>query len=137
MSAIELKIGEFKPEYIGKMQLHLTALDKNVKLPDEYPSIGIIICKSKNRMRVDYTLGGTNVPIGVATYSYYESLSKDMRSLLPSLEEIANIVLGLGGNLFEFGEFRIDGRVIRNVPPLYRLAEYRRNTTMIYSYRWW
>ena len=96
--AIELKIGEFKPEYIGKMQFYLTALDKTVKLPDENPSIGIIICKSKNRMRVDYTLGGTNVPIGVATYSYYESLPEDMRSLLPSPEEIANIVLGLGGN---------------------------------------
>ena len=54
--AIELKIGEFKPEYIGKMQFYLTSLDETVKLPDENPSIGIIICKTKHRIRVEYTL---------------------------------------------------------------------------------
>jgi predicted nuclease of restriction endonuclease-like (RecB) superfamily len=90
--AIDLKIGEFKPEYVGKMQFYLTALNETIKLPDENPSIGIIICKSKNRTRVEYTLKSTNTPIGVATYSFYDSLPEDLRSLLPSPDEIAKII---------------------------------------------
>ena len=93
--AIELKIGEFKPEYAGKMQFYLTALDETMKLPEENPAIGIIICKSKNRTRVEYTLKATNKPIGVATYSFYESLPEEMQSLLPSPDEIANIISGI------------------------------------------
>ena len=53
MIAVDLKIGEFKPEYAGKMQFYLTALDETIKLPEENTSIGIIICKSKNRTRVE------------------------------------------------------------------------------------
>ena len=90
--AIDLKIGDFKPEFAGKMQFYLTALDEIMKLPEENPSIGIIICKSKNRTRVEYTLKSTNVPIGVATYSFYDRLPEDMKSLLPSPEEIAAII---------------------------------------------
>ncbi|GHS89953.1 hypothetical protein AGMMS49957_14380 [Synergistales bacterium] len=93
--ALELKIGEFMPEYAGKMQFYLTALDETVKLPGENPSIGIIICKSKNRTKVEYTLRSANVPIGVATYSFHDTLPEDMKSLLPSPEEIAEIVNGL------------------------------------------
>jgi predicted nuclease of restriction endonuclease-like (RecB) superfamily len=94
--AIDLKIGEFKPEYAGKMQFYLTALDETMKLPEENPSIGIIICKSKNRTRVEYTLKTTNKPIGVATYSFYENLPEEMRSLLPSPDEIATIISDIG-----------------------------------------
>jgi predicted nuclease of restriction endonuclease-like (RecB) superfamily len=90
--AIELKIGEFKPEYTGKMQFYLTALDETMKLPEENPSIGIIICKSKNRMKVEYALKPSNKPIGVATYSFYDNLPDEMRSLLPSPEKIAAII---------------------------------------------
>jgi len=93
--ALDLKIGEFKPEFAGKMQFYLTALDETMKLPDENPSIGIIVCKNKNRTKVEYTLKATNKPIGVSTYSYYDSLPKEMRSLLPSPEEIANIIQGI------------------------------------------
>ena len=96
--AIELKIGEFKPEYAGKMQFYLTALDETMKLPDENPAIGIIICKSKNRTRVEYTLKTTNKPIGVATYSFYESLPEEMQSLLPSPEEIAAFISNIDGS---------------------------------------
>ncbi len=99
--AIDLKIGEFIPEYAGKMQFYLTALDETVKLPDENPSIGIIICKSKNRTRVEYTLRTTNKPIGVATYSFYENLPEDMRSLLPSPDEIEAIIREFGGEVNE------------------------------------
>jgi predicted nuclease of restriction endonuclease-like (RecB) superfamily len=93
--AIDLKIGEFKPEFAGKMQFYLTALDETMKLTEENPSIGIIICKSKNRTRVEYTLKAANKPIGVATYSYYDSMPEEMRSLLPSPDEIAAIVAEL------------------------------------------
>jgi predicted nuclease of restriction endonuclease-like (RecB) superfamily len=95
--AIELKIGEFIPEYAGKMQFYLTALDETLKLPDENPSIGIIICKNKNRTRVEYTLKSANKPIGVATYSYTDTLPEDMKLLLPSPDEIAKIVHGFDG----------------------------------------
>ena len=90
--AIELKIGEFKPEYAGKMQFYLTALDEKEKLSHENPSIGIIICKNKNRTKVEYTLRTTTAPIGVATYSYSSTLPKDLERLLPSPEEIAKII---------------------------------------------
>jgi predicted nuclease of restriction endonuclease-like (RecB) superfamily len=96
--AIDLKIGEFIPEFAGKMQFYLTALDETMKLPDENPSIGIIICKNKKRTRVEYTLKSANKPIGVATYSYYDTLPDNMRSLLPSPDEIAAIVAGLEGD---------------------------------------
>ncbi|GBU20593.1 hypothetical protein R80B4_00471 [Fibrobacteres bacterium R8-0-B4] len=122
--AIELKIGEFKPEYVGKMQFYLSALDETVKLPDENPSIGIIICKSKNRTRVKYTLKTMDKPIGVATYSYYDDLPEDMAAMLPSPDEIAKIISEIdvtdGANeLFDGGmgsenrnvlEKRVDGR---------------------------
>lgn len=62
--AIELIIGKFEAEYAGKMQLYLTALDEQFKLPDENPSIGIIICKSKDKTYVEYALKNINAPIG-------------------------------------------------------------------------
>ena len=96
--AIELKIGEFKPEYVGKMQFYLNALDETVKLPDENPSIGIIICKSKHRTRVEYTLKTSSAPIGVATYSTKDSLPDNLRALLPSPDEIAKIVGAFDGD---------------------------------------
>ena len=86
--AIELKIGDFKPEYVGQLQFYLTALDKQVKLEDENPPIGIIICKNKNRTIVEYALNDTDKPIGVATYQIIDSLPEKMKDLLPSPEEI-------------------------------------------------
>jgi len=90
--AIELKIGDFKPEYVGKMQFYLTSLDETVKLPDENPSIGIIICKTKHRTRVEYTMRTSNAPIGVSTYTTQDSLPDNLRALLPSPDDLARIV---------------------------------------------
>lgn len=87
--AIELKIGEFIPEYAGKMQFYLSLLNDKVRLPDENPAIGIIICKSKKRTRVDYALREANQPIGVATYNLTNELPKQLEGLLPSPEKIA------------------------------------------------
>ena len=86
--AIELKIGEFEAEYAGKMQLYLTALDEQVKLPEENPSIGIIICKNKDKTYVEYALKNINSPIGVATYQLRKTLPENMRAMLPEPEEI-------------------------------------------------
>ena len=88
--AIELKIGEFKPEYKGKMEFYLNVLNDKVKLPHENPAIGIIICKSKDRTTVDYALRSSNMPIGVATYSLTPTLPADYKDLLPDAEVIAN-----------------------------------------------
>ena len=86
--AIELKIGDFKPEFVGQLQFYLTALDKQVKLEDENPSIGIIICKNKNRTVVEYALNNSDKPIGVSTYQISKTLPEKMKNLLPSPEEI-------------------------------------------------
>ncbi len=90
--AIELKIGEFIPEYAGKMQFYLSLLNDKVRLPDENPSIGIIICKSKKRTRVEYALRNSNQAIGVATYSLTNELPKAWEGLLPSPEKIAESI---------------------------------------------
>ena len=89
MIAIELKIGEFQPEYKGKMEFYLNVLNDTVKLPHENPAIGIIICKSKSRMIVEYALKSSNMPIGVATYSLSSELPEAYKELLPTSEEIA------------------------------------------------
>ena len=89
MIAIELKIGEFQPEYKGKMEFYLNILNDTVKLPHENPAIGIIICKSKSRMIVEYALKSSNMPIGVATYSLSSELPEAYKELLPTSEEIA------------------------------------------------
>lgn len=85
--AIELKADKFMPEYSGKMGFYLAALDDKEKKPDENPSIGIIVCKQKNRTIVEYALKDIHRPIGVATYSYKDLPSK-LAKFLPSEAEI-------------------------------------------------
>ena len=87
--AIELKIGAFMPEYIGKMQFYLAVLDDKVKLPDENPSIGILLCKSKDRTIVEYALRESNKPIGVSSYQMMSSLPAEYAGQLPTPEQIA------------------------------------------------
>ncbi len=87
--AIELKVGDFLPEYAGKMQFYLSLLNDKVRLHDENSSIGIIVCKSKKRTRVDYALRNSNQPIGVSTYNITNKLPKEWIGLLPSPEKIA------------------------------------------------
>jgi predicted nuclease of restriction endonuclease-like (RecB) superfamily len=86
--AIELKTIKFKPEHAGQMQFYLTALDEQEKTEDENPSIGIIICKEKNRTVVEYALKKVNAPMGIASYTISEELPANMKNLLPTAEEI-------------------------------------------------
>ena len=90
--AIELKIGEFIPEYAGKMQFYLSLLNDKIRLPDENQSIGIIICKSKKRTRVDYALHESNQPIGISTYNMSTELPEAWKGLLPTPEQIAESI---------------------------------------------
>ena len=86
--AIELKIGEFKPEYAGKMQFYLSILDDKIRLKEENPSIGIIICRSKKRTVVEYALKDASKPIGVSTYTITDTLPETIAKYLPSSEEL-------------------------------------------------
>jgi len=90
--AIELKVGNFIPEYVGKMQFYLAALDDLVREAGENPSIGIIICRSKNRTIVEYTLRDARRPIGVSTYRVLTDVPEDMKGLLPAPEQIAKLL---------------------------------------------
>ena len=90
--AIELKIGEFEPEFVGKMQFYLTALDKHVREKGENRSIGIILCKEKNRTVVEYALYEASKPIGVATYRIVKRLPKELKGELPTPAVIAKLL---------------------------------------------
>jgi hypothetical protein len=90
--AIELKVGEFQPEFVGKMQFYLTALDRQVREKGENPSIGIILCKEKRRTIVEYALYNATKPIGVATYRIVKRLPKELKGQLPGPEEIAKLL---------------------------------------------
>lgn len=87
--AVDLKIGEFQPEHKGKMEFYLSILNDTVKLPHENPAIGIIICKSKNRTVVEYSLKTATLPIGVATYTTVKDVPLAFKALLPSPELIS------------------------------------------------
>jgi len=90
--AIELKVGAFQPEFVGKMQFYLAALDAEVRQPDENPSIGIILCKDKKRTIVEYALRDARKPIGVATYEMTQRLPKQLKGQLPSPEMVARLL---------------------------------------------
>jgi len=93
--AIELKIGEFEPEFVGKMQFYLAALDAQARQEGENPSIGIILCKEKTRTIVEYALRDARKPIGVATYEITRTLPKKLRDQLPSPEVITRLLEGI------------------------------------------
>ncbi len=93
--AVELKVGEFLPEYVGKMQFYLAVLDDTVRLPDENPAIGIILCKTKDRTIVEYALRESNKPIGVTTYQIVSTLPQEFQGQLPDPTQIARLLAGI------------------------------------------
>lgn len=90
--ALELKTGKFLPEYVGKMQFYLSALDDLVRVSGENPSIGIILCKSKNKTIVEYTLRDSTKPIGVSTYQVVSTVPQELKQLLPAPEQVAKLL---------------------------------------------
>ncbi|MFA4973119.1 MAG: PDDEXK nuclease domain-containing protein [bacterium] len=91
--AVELKVGPFKPEHVGKMQFYLAALDDLVRLRGERPSIGMIICRSKDRAVVEYALRESKKPIGIATYRLVRKLPKEYMGELPAPSQIESLLL--------------------------------------------
>lgn len=90
MIAIELKVNEFKPEYSQQLNWYLHLLDKTVKYPEDNASIGILLCKTKSHLTVEYALEIVNKPMGVATYSYSQ-LPKEIAASLPNEEQLSKI----------------------------------------------
>ena len=85
---IDLKMREFQPEYAGKMNFYLSAVDDLLRHQDDQTSIGIILCKGKNKVVVEYALRDTRKPIGVSGYKLTESLPKKLQGKLPTIEEL-------------------------------------------------
>jgi predicted nuclease of restriction endonuclease-like (RecB) superfamily len=86
--AIDLKVEEFKPEFAGKMQFYLSAIDNLLRHADDQPSIGIILCKGKKAVTVEYALRDTRKPIGVSEYRLTASLPQELKSSLPTIEQL-------------------------------------------------
>lgn len=89
---IELKVGEFKPEYAGKLSFYLTAIDEQVKETNDNPTIGLLLCRSKNNVIAEYTLRDMNKPMGVSEYRIKDYLPENLQNELPSIEELIKIV---------------------------------------------
>ena len=87
---IDLKVGEFQPEFAGKMNFYLSVVDDQLKTEDDQPSIGIILCKNKNKLEVEYALQGMNKPIGVSEFTVTQALPAELKSTLPTVEEFEN-----------------------------------------------
>ena len=85
---VELKTTKFKPEFAGKLNFYITAVDKELKDKNDNPTIGILVCKSKNNTVVEYTLNSVNSPIGVSEYKLFKELPSELKNALPSIEEI-------------------------------------------------
>ena len=91
---IELKGGKFKPEHLGQLSFYLTAVDEQIKHPQDNPTIGLLLCKSKNKVVAEYALRQNTQPLGVAEYKLIESLPPELATDLPSIEQIEQELLG-------------------------------------------
>lgn len=87
---VELKATDFKPEFAGKMNFYLSAVDDLMKQPEDKPTIGLLLCKGKNKVVAEYALRDINKPIGISQYetAILESLPNELKEALPSIEEI-------------------------------------------------
>lgn len=94
---IELKAGGFKPEYAGKLNFYLSAVDDTLKRPDDQPSIGLLLCRDKDDVVVEYALRGMSQPIGVAEWqaALVHDLPENLRGRLPSVEEVERELFGI------------------------------------------
>ncbi|MEA3443332.1 MAG: PDDEXK nuclease domain-containing protein [Bacteroidota bacterium] len=87
---IELKAGKFKPEFAGKLNFYLSAVDSKLKQEKDNPSIGILLCKKKDKIEVEYALRDINKPMGITEYRLTDAIPENMKAKLPSIEELEN-----------------------------------------------
>ena len=85
---IELKATDFEAEHVGKLGLYISAINHQRKKDIDNPTIGMIICKTKERIEVQYSLESTSQPIGVSEYQLSKQLPNNLKSSLPSIEEL-------------------------------------------------
>lgn len=85
---IDLKVEAFKPEFAGKMNFYLSAVDDHLRQSDDKPSIGLILCKERNRIIVEYALRTSTRPMGVATYKLTRTLPRELKANLPAPEQL-------------------------------------------------
>ena len=91
--AVELKVVEFEPEFVGKLDFYLQLMDEQLKQIDDQPSIGILLVPEKNHLEVEYTLRNANNPIGVAEYILSKQLPKELIGKLPTAEEFQRVLI--------------------------------------------
>ncbi len=84
----DLKMGPSKPVYAGKMNFYLSAVDDILRHPDDKPSIGLILCKTKNRIIAEYALRNTATPMGISEFKHLEKLPEQLKGTLPTIKEI-------------------------------------------------
>ncbi|MED5606510.1 MULTISPECIES: PDDEXK nuclease domain-containing protein [Pseudomonas] len=94
---IELKAGKFKPDHLGQLSFYLTAVDRQVKNEHDSPTIGLLLCKSHNKVVAEYALGDKSQPMGIAEYKLLQSLPEALRTSLPTIEQIERELGGHSG----------------------------------------
>jgi hypothetical protein len=85
---VELKTTPFKPDYAGQLNFYLSAVDAQVKAPEDQPTIGLLLCKEKSRLVAEYALRGVARPMGVAEYQLLRQIPASLEITLPSIDEI-------------------------------------------------
>lgn len=101
---IELKGGKFRPEHLGQLSFYLTAVDAQIKHPHDGPTIGLLLCKNKNKVVAEYALRNNTQPMGVAEYQLVESLPLELQTSLPSIEQIERELAGDDASMEEDSE---------------------------------
>jgi hypothetical protein len=91
---IELKIRDFEPEHAGKLNFYIKAIDERLRTEADQPTIGILLCKNKDKLVAEYALSDIQKPIGASEYQLTQSLPENLQSKLPSIEEIENKLAG-------------------------------------------
>lgn len=94
---VELKAGAFKPEHAGQLSFYLSAVDAQMKVAHDSPTIGLLLCKSKNKVVAEYALRDSSKPIGIAEYQLIEALPAELQTSLPSIEAIEQALSGGDG----------------------------------------
>jgi hypothetical protein len=85
-----LKAGKFKPEYAGKLNFYLSAIDSQIKKDTDGSSIGIILCKKKDKIEAEYALRDIKKPMGISEYILTQSIPENIKTQLPTIEELEN-----------------------------------------------
>jgi len=96
---VELKAVAFKPEHAGQLNFYLAAVDAQIKSPDDKPTIGLLLCKTQNRLVAEYALSGIDKPIGVAEYELVRNLPERLSHSLPTIEELEQELTNLPGDV--------------------------------------